>query len=309
MSARHQPALGRRVAPVAGGRLDRVPPTALALGSVLSIQVGHALAKALFPHAGPSAVVAMRLGFAAAVLLLLWRPRLPTDRRTLGLVAALGIAVAGMNAFIYLAMAVLPLGVAVTIAFLGPLTIAVAGSRQLLDLLWAALAAAGVFLLTETDGGPITLTGVLLATAAGTCWGAYILLNTAVGARTTGGQGLAWATALAALLIVPVGAHHAGQALLSPFVLLGGFAVALLSSVIAYSLDLETLRRMPPRVFGVLLSLEPAVAALAGLVLLSEHLHPLQWLAICAVVAASTGATCTRRRPGNDDAPPASRLR
>lgn len=283
---------------VAGNRLDRVPPPALALGSVVSIQVGHALAKALFPLAGPSAVVAMRLGFAAAVLLLLWRPRLPTDHKTLGLVVALGVAVAGMNAFIYRAMAVLPLGVAVTIAFLGPLTIAVAGSRQLLDLVWAILAAAGVLLLTETGGGTVTLTGALLAVAAGTCWGAYILFNTAVGARTTGGHGLAWATALAALLIVPATAHHAGRVLLSPHVLLGGLGVALLSSVIAYSLDLEALRRMPPRVFGVLLSLEPAVAALAGLILLGEHLHLPQWLAITAVVAASTGATYTQPRPG-----------
>lgn len=288
---------GNGVANFIGYSSDRVPPATLALGSIVSLQAGHAIAKALFPLAGPWAVVAMRLGFAAVLLLLLWRPRLPTDRRALGLIMALGGAIAGMNAFVYRALAVMPLGITTTIAFLGPLTIAIAGSRRLLDLLWACLAGGGVFLLTETGGGPVTPTGVVFAVATGACWATYIMLNTAVGARTTGGQGLAWATALAALLIVPVGAVHAGEELVSPLVLLGGLAVALLTSVIAYSLDLEALRRMPPRVFGVLLSLEPAIAALAGLVLLGEHLHPLQWLAICSVVAASTGATWTRRSP------------
>lgn len=201
-----------RISTVSRDRFDHVPPAALALGSVVSIQLGHAIAKALFPVAGPSGVVTMRLGFAAILLLLLWRPRLPTDRTTLGLVVALGGAVAGMNAFVYLAMSLMPLGITITIAFLGPLAIAVAGSRRTLDLVWACLAGVGVFLLTDTGGGSISLTGVVVALAGGGCWAAYILLNAAVGARTTGGQGLAWATTLGALVIVPFGVVRAGRA-------------------------------------------------------------------------------------------------
>ncbi|MGH3503138.1 MAG: EamA family transporter [Nocardioidaceae bacterium] len=183
----------------------------------------------------------MRLGFAAVLLLLLWRPRLPTDRRTLGLVVAFGGAIAGMNAFVYQAMARMPLGVVVTLAFLGPLAIAIAASRRLLDLLWTVLTGAGVFLLIDANGGPIAPIGVIFAVATGACWAAYILLNTAVGVRASGGQGLAWATTLAAVLVVPFSAFHARDALVSPLVLLGGLAVALLSPVISYSLDLEAL--------------------------------------------------------------------
>jgi inner membrane transporter RhtA len=182
------------------------------------------------------------------------------------------------------------LGIAVTVEFLGPLAVALAGSRRWRDALWAILAAGGVLLLTE-GRGELDPVGLLLALAAGACWGLYILLGAALGRHTTEGNGLALGMALAALVAVPVGVAESGTGLLVPWVLVAGLGVALLSSVIPYSLDLEALRKIPPRVFGVLMSLEPAVAALIGLVVLQESLHVSQWIAVLCVVAASAGAT------------------
>lgn len=268
----------------------------MVLAGVVSVQVGAALAKQLFQVAGPAGIVTLRLVFAALAGLALWFPRRRMDARTLALIACFGTVLAGMNFFIYQSFSRIPLGMAVTIEFLGPFAVSVAGSRRLLDALWTVLAFGGVVLLTQGDlSGDVDVTGVLFALAAGACWAAYILFSAAVGRRTTGGGGLSLAMAWGALLILPIGAVDAGPLLLQPWVLLGGLAVALLSSVIPYFLELEALRRMPPRVFGVLMSLEPAVAALAGLAVLGEYLGFLQWLAICCVVLASIGATQTAR--------------
>jgi inner membrane transporter RhtA len=182
------------------------------------------------------------------------------------------------------------LGIAVTIEFLGPLAVALAGSRRWLDAFWAVLAAGGVLLLTE-GRGDLNLVGVLFALAAGACWGLYILLAAALGRHTTEGNGLALGMAVAALIAVPVGVAKSGAALIQPWVLIAGLGVALLSSVIPYSVELEALRKMPSRVFGILMSLEPAMAALIGLVVLQESLHWSQWIAVVCVVAASAGAT------------------
>lgn len=205
-------------------------------------------------------------------------------------VVGYGLVLGVMNLCFYLALSKAPLGIVVTIEFLGPLALAIGGSRRLLDGLWALLAAGGVVLLAE-GRGDVQLAGILLALAAGACWASYILLSAALGRHTTDGAGLAIGMALAAVVVMPVGIVESGTALLEPWVLIVGLGVALLSSVIPYSLELEALRRIPPKVFGVLMSLEPAVAALVGLVVLGEVLGPTQWVAVLLVVAASVGAT------------------
>jgi inner membrane transporter RhtA len=266
------------------------PPPALVLLGIVSVQVGSALAKHLFSEVGSFGTVALRLFFAAAVLMLLWRPSLRMNRRTGTVVLSYGVILGLMNLCFYLALARLPLGIAVTIEFLGPLAVALAGSRRWLDAFWAVLAAGGVVLLME-GRGDLNLAGVLFALAAGTCWGLYILVGAALGRHTTQGNGLALGMAVAALVAVPFGVADSGTALFRPWVLVAGLGVALLSSVIPYSLDLEALRKVPPRVFGILMSLEPAMAALIGLIVLRESLHLSQWIAVLCVVAASAGAT------------------
>jgi inner membrane transporter RhtA len=239
---------------------------------------------------GSFGTVALRLFFAAAVLTLLWRPSLRMSRRTWTVVLGYGVILGLMNLCFYSALARLPLGIAVTIEFLGPLAVALAGSRRWLDAFWAVLAAGGVVLLME-GGGDLDLVGVLFALAAGTFWGLYILIGAALGRHTTEGNGLALGMIVAALVAVPVGVADSGTALIQPWILVAGLGVALMSSVIPYTLDLEALRKIPLRVFGILMSLEPAMAALIGLVLLQEALLWSQWIAVLCVVAASAGAT------------------
>ncbi|MFF7092452.1 DMT family transporter [Streptomyces rubradiris] len=288
---------------LAGRGFGAIPPTALVLLGVVSVQVGSALAKHLFDAVGSFGTVALRLFFAAAVLMLLWRPSLRMPRRTWAVVLGYGVTLGLMNLCFYLALARVPLGIAVTTEFLGPLAVALAGSRRWLDALWALLAAGGVVLLME-GGGDLDPVGLLFALAAGTCWGLYILVGAALGRHTTEGHGLALGMAVAALVAVPFGVADSGTALARPWILVAGLGVALLSSVIPYSLDLEALRKVPPHVFGVLMSLEPAMAALIGLVVLQESLHWTQWIAVLCVVAASAGATRGTRpadaRPADD---------
>jgi inner membrane transporter RhtA len=272
--------------------IGSVPPTAQVLAGIVSVQIGASFAKGLFDTIGSTGTVALRLFFAAVVLLLVWRPALRLQRRTWGVIAAYGLVLGAMNLTFYLALSLAPLGIVVTIEFLGPLAVAVAGSRRPLDVVWVILAGAGVVLLAD-QGGDTQLAGILLALATGAFWGLYILLSAALGRHTSDGGGLALAMTIAAVVVVPIGVAEAGTALLEPWVLAVGLGVALLSSVVPYSLELEALRRMPPKVFGVLMSLEPAVAAIVGLLVLREVLEPLQWLAIAMVVVASAGATRT----------------
>lgn len=275
---------------LSGRVFGSVPPTALVLLGILSVQLGSAVAKNLFDDVGSFGTVALRLFFAAAVLMLLWRPSLRMDRRMWTVVVGYGVTLGLMNLCFYLALARIPLGIAVTVEFLGPLAVALAGSRRWLDAFWAVLAAGGVVLLLE-GRGDLDLVGFLFALAAGLCWGLYILVSAALGRHTSEGNGLALGMAVAALVAVPFGVVDSGTALLAPLVLVAGLGVALLSSVVPYTLDLEALRRIPPRVFGILMSLEPAMAAIIGLVVLQETLHLMQWIAVLCVVAASVGAT------------------
>lgn len=268
----------------------------LVLLSVLAMQGGQAVAKLGFALAGPLPITALRFGIGALVLAAIWRPRLPSDRRTLLAVIALGTSLAGVNVLIYEAVARMPLGLAVTLQFTGALVISLGGSRRPRHAIWALLAAAGVMLITGGPAGAVPMLGVAFALGSAGCWGAYILLNAHVGARTTGGGGLALASAWAAVITVPLGVSTHPHAFANVAVLGVGVVVALLCTVLANSLELHALRRIPSRLFGVLVSLEPAVAALAGLVLLGEHLTVLQWLAVSAIVIASIGATADTRR-------------
>jgi inner membrane transporter RhtA len=257
-----------------------------------SVQFGAALAKTLFDEAGASGTVFLRVAFAAVLLMALWRPRLRGHApRDLWLVAAFGLTLAGMNLAFYASLDRIPLGVSVTFEFVGPLGVAVAGSRQPIDLLWVTLAAAGILLLSDfgefTDLDPA---GVALALLAGAFWACYILLSARTGRAFPGGAGLALAMVVASLPLAPVGIADGGGSLLEPEVLVLGAAVAILSSAIPYSLELEALRRLPAGVFGVLMSLDPAVAALAGYVVLGEMLGVGEVVAIGLVVAASAGA-------------------
>jgi inner membrane transporter RhtA len=271
---------------------DEARGVALVVAAVTSLQFGAAFAVTLFDELGPAGAAFVRLVVAAVVLLAIWRPRLRDRRRADLRVAALfGIALGLMNWAIYSAMDRIPLGVAVTIEFAGPLGVAVVGSRRPLDLLWVLLAAAGIVLLADPGGGSLDALGVAFALLAAAMWAAYILLSVRTGQLFPGGSGLAIAMAVGAVTILPMGVAQAGGALLEPDLLAAGAAVALASSVIPYSLELEALRRLPARVFGVLMSLEPAVAALAGLIVLGQALVAREWGAIALVVVASAGAT------------------
>lgn len=259
------------------------------------MQLGAAIAKSLFDEIGPSGTVFLRVGFAALVLLLLWRPRITGYTRREYLISALfGLALAAMNFSLYLAIDRIPLGVAVTLEFIGPLGVAVAGSRRALDLLWAVLAAGGILLLAPLGlfgGVELDPVGVALALLAGLFWASYILLSARTGSIFPGGTGLVIALCLGTVVLAPVGIAGAGYALLDPWLLLVGFGVAMLSSAVPYSLELEALRKLPSRVFGVLMSLEPAVAAIIGFLILGERLGLRSIAAILLVTVAAAGAS------------------
>jgi inner membrane transporter RhtA len=280
------------------GRTDAIPPQVLLLVGMAAVQFGAAFANTLFDKAGPAGVVLLRLTFAALLLLALARPRLSgRSRADLLAAAAFGLVLACMNWSFYESLHRLPLGVAVTVEFLGPLGVAVAGSRRLLDLVWVLLAGGGVTLLAL--GGSrekLNLAGLLLAALAGALWAAYILLSQRVGSAFAGLDGLAIAMTLATVVMIPVGVVQGGSALLRPDVLFGGFWVAMLSSLIPYSLEIISLRRLTASDFGLLMSLEPAVAALAGMLVLGQQPQLRTVLAIAMVVVASAGTTLEAAR-------------
>ena len=277
----------------------RVPPIVLVIGAISSIQLGAAIATTLFDDLGPEGVSLLRLGFAALILVAVWRPRPRAHARgDLLLAVAFGLALGAMNLVFYLALDRIPLGVAVTLEFVGPLGVAIAGSRGRLDALWVVLAAAGILLLANPFGeSGIDALGAVLALTAGGFWAAYILLAQRAGQRFTGGTGLAIAMVVAALVPLAPGIAVAGSDLLKPEFLAIGAAVAVLSSVIPYSFETEALRHLPSNVFGVLMSLEPAAGALFGFVVADQALAGRELLAIALVVVASAGAARTAPPP------------
>jgi inner membrane transporter RhtA len=242
--------------------------------------------------------VFLRLLFGSAALWAISRPQLRGRRRAdLRLIAALGVVLVSMNITFYEALARAPLGIAVTVEFVGPLAVAVLGSRKAVDLLWVVLAGSGVGLLADGGGTPVRPLGIVLAAVAGFFWALYILLGVRVGRTFSGASGLAPAMALGALLMAPWGILSAGHHLRDAQLVGAAVGVGLLSSALPWSLELEALRRLPPHVFSVVLSLEPALAALAGFVFLHEHLHTRAWVAIALVMVASAGAAGRRAPP------------
>jgi inner membrane transporter RhtA len=293
---------GRSISARLSEGLQSVPPTALVMLSIGSVQFGAAIAKNLFASLGPSGTVFLRIAFAALVLLVLVRPKLGGRDRNAYVVAGLfGLVLALMNLSFYQAIDRVPLGVAVTLEFVGPLGVAVAGSRRILDVLWVMLAAAGILLLAPLGafgGMDLDPLGVAFALLAGCLWATYILLSARTGSAFPGGTGLVIALCVGTVVAAPVGIAAAGSALLDPKLLLAGFGVAMLSSAIPYSLELEALRKIPARIFGVLMSLEPAMATLIGLVVLGERLGIRAVVAVICVTVAAAGASLFGRRAG-----------
>ncbi|MGW1165571.1 EamA family transporter [Streptomyces sp. NPDC001153] len=287
-------------------RLGSLGPVGLVLAGAISVQFGGALAVTLIPRAGAPGVVTLRLLAAAVVLLLVCRPRLRGHSRTdWGTVIAFGIAMGAMNGLFYEAVARIPLGPAVTLEVLGPLTLSVLASRRAVNALWAGLALLGVFLLGGGGFSDLDPIGVAFALGAGAMWAVYILFSARTGRRFPQADGLALAMAVAALLFLPIGIASAGTRLLNPTILALGSAVALLSSVLPYTLELLALRRLPASTFAILMSLEPAIAATAGFLILGQSLSLTEAAAIALVIAASIGAVRTQVGQGKVKVAPA----
>ncbi|MFG3284255.1 DMT family transporter [Streptomyces sp. NPDC048111] len=282
-----------------GGRGAALGPVALVVAGGISVQFGAAVAVTLMPRAGAAGVVTLRLVAAALVLMLICRPKLRGHARAdWGTVVAFGAAMAGMNGLFYQAVDRIPLGVAVTLEVLGPLALSVFASRRLMNVVWAALALAGVVLLGGGGFSDLDPVGVAYALGAGACWAVYILFSARTGRRFPQADGLALAMAVAAVLFLPIGIAQAGGKLLVPSTMALGAAVAVLSSVLPYTLELLALRRLPASTFAILMSLEPAIAATAGFLILNQSLSWPQALAIGLVIGASMGAVRSQVRGG-----------
>jgi len=277
---------------------SRALAATFAFGAILSIQVGAAVATSLFSEVGPAGTVFLRLVFATLILAAIFRPGLDLLRGSSAPVILLfGVALAGMNFCFYEAIDRIPLGVAVACELVGPLAVAVTGSRRPRDLAFVAAAALGIFLLTGPLGGSPDALGIALALLAGGFWGIYILVGARMGREVPVGTGLAVAMGVAALLGTVPGIVSGGGGLLEPSVLAVGLVVGLMSSAVPYSLELRALRSLPTRTFGVLMSLEPAVAAGVGLTVLGQGLTFGEAAGIACVVLASAGALAEAGAP------------
>nr|WP_234311347.1 EamA family transporter [Streptomyces alboflavus] len=281
-----------------GGRRAALGPVGLVLAGCVSVQFGGAIAVSLMPRAGALGVVTLRLFFAALVLLVICRPRLRGHSRAdWGTVLAFGATLAAMNGLFYQAVDRIPLGPAVTLEVLGPLALSVIASRRLVNMVWAGLALCGVFLLGGGGAGgfgALDKVGVAYALAAGAMWATYIVFSARTGRRFPAADGLALAMAVAAILVLPLGIVESGSKLTVPSTLGLAAAVAVMSSVLPYTLELLALRRLPASTFAVMMSLEPAIAAVAGFLILSQSLTLVESLAIGLVIAASMGAVRTQ---------------
>lgn len=278
---------------------QRFIPFLAVLGSVTALGVGASWAKqALFPVVGAQGTTAVRVGLSALLMLMLWRPwRWRLSRADAQAVVLYGAALGAMNLMFYLSLQTLPFGLAVAIEFAGPLAVAIWSSRRAVDFVWVALAIVGLALLLPLglSGSTLDPLGVLYSVGAAVFWALYIVFGKRAG-HLHAGQSVSLGLLVAALVVVPVGVAHAGAALLSPSVLLVGVAVAAISSALPISLEMMALKRLPKEAFGIMISMEPAVAALLALALLGERLDTVQWLAIGCIVAASMGSAATARR-------------
>lgn len=274
-----------------------VPPPLWILLSIMSVQLGAAIAVSLFQSLGVGGTVFLRNGFSALVFMLVWRPRLRGySLKEYLLVILFGLSIAAMNTIIYLSIARIPMGIAVTLEFLGPLGVAIAGSRRWIDLVWTACAAVGVLLLAPLGNTThLDLLGIGFALLAGVFWAGYILLSARVGRSFPGGDGLALGMSVAAIALLPLGITQSVPMIHDPHALLLGLGVALLSSVVPFSCELEALRRVPARTFGILMSLEPAVATLLGFLLLKQTIDLRGFIALALIVMASAGTSFFQR--------------
>lgn len=263
--------------------------------AIASTQLGSAVAKSLFTQVGPLGMATLRVGLAALILILLWRPKIRGYGRSAYVtLTCFGLSLAAMNAFFYSAIAQIPIGVAVAVEFSGPLAVALFNSRRPLDILWVTFAGIGILLLAPFGGQLLDPVGISFALLAGGCWGAYIVFSARTGRVFAGTQGLALAMVVGAIALLPLGMLTDGDMFNNRGLLAQGLGVAMLSSVLPYSLEMSALRHLPFHVFGVLLSLEPAVAACLGFLLLGESLSPRMIAAISMVVVAAVGVALTK---------------
>ncbi len=286
-------------------RFPNILPLLAVLGSVTALGIGTSFAKQLFPLVGSLGTTALRVGFSALLLLALWRPwRWPLSRADALSIVRYGVTLGFMNLLFYMSLRTIPFGVAVAIEFSGPLAVAMFSSRKPIDFVWLALAILGLGLLLPLGHGVGSLDpeGVVYALAAAVCWGAYIVFGKRLG-HLHAGHSVALGLSVAAITVVPFGIWHAGSALLDPHILLFGLGVAAISSALPISLEMMALKRLPQQAFGIMTSMEPAVAALLGLLLLDEQLAGLQWGAVVCIMMAAVGSSMTARREAPKSAP------
>ena len=277
----------------------RVIPYLALFAGMVTLAGGTSFAKTLFPIIGAEGTSAYRVGVSALVLVAVFRPwRFRLGRADLGAIALYGVVLGAMNLSFYMSLRTIPLGLAIAIEFMGPLTLALIHSRKPIHFVCIGFAVVGLGLLLplKAGAGALDPVGMALAAFAGLCWALYIVFGKRL-SHIHAGQSVALGMTVAAFVVVPFGVAHAGAALLNPAIILAGVAVAIFSSALPYSLEMVALRSIPKRTFGVVLSAEPAVGALAGLLILHEHLTGQQWLAIAAIVVASVGAIATTREP------------
>lgn len=278
-------------------KLFNIPPIPAVLFAIISVQSGAAIAKTLFPAIGAAGTASLRIGISAIILLAIYRPNLfkitPNQWK---IVISYGLSLGAMNLIFYLAIERIPIGLAVTLEFIGPLVVAVIGSKRLIDYLWVLLAAIGIVLIAPWSNNGIDLLGVLFALLAGALWAAYIVLGTKVSKIMKGGDAVATGMLFASILIVPFGILENGLTNLTPTFLYLGIALALLSSAIPFTLEMKALAQLPARTFSILMSLEPAAASIFAFIFLQEYLTFNEILAVVFVVIASVGSTITSKR-------------
>ncbi len=276
-------------------------PIAALIGSMASLGIGTSFAKYLFPAIGAQGTTALRVTFASIILLAVWRPwRLPLSREQAKIILFYGASLGTMNLLFYMSLRTIPLGIAIAVEFMGPLAVAMWASRKLRDFIWIGFAVLGLLLLLPIREGAsqLDLVGILYALAAAVCWALYIIFGQRAG-KMHGGQATSLGMTVAALVALPFGVAHAGLEMFNPKLLMAALGVAIMSSVIPYSLEMISLKRLPPKTFGVLLSMEPALGALAALVILGEKPTGIQWVAIGSIIIASVGCALDagRKKP------------
>ena len=282
-------------------KLFNIPPIPAVLFAIISVQSGAAIAKTLFPELGAAATASLRIGISALILLAVYRPNLfKINASQWKVVIPYGLSLGAMNLIFYFAIERIPIGLAVTLEFIGPLVVAVLGSKRILDYLWVILAAAGIVLIAPWSDNGVDLLGVLFALLAGALWAAYIVLGGKVSKIMKGGEAVAVGMLFATLLILPFGVLGNGFQNMTPNFFYLGIALALLSSAIPFTLEMKALGQLPARTFSILMSLEPAAASLCGLLFLQEYLTPNELIAVICVVTASIGSTMTAKFKKSD---------